>query len=71
MDKLPLSFFTSYFGMNVTEITGEEGNMMHGAVWRVMGPISGTVIVGLLGAAFYLYRRTRRRQEERMLGGGK
>lgn len=57
--------------MNVTEITGEEGNTAHGAVWRVMGPISGTVIVGLLGVAFYMYRRTKRRQERRRLENGK
>ena len=62
---MPLSFFTSYYGMNVTEITGESGNTPHAAVWRVMGPISGTIIVGLLGTAFYLYKRTKRRQEER------
>jgi hypothetical protein len=53
--------------MNVKEITGEEGNTAHGAVWRVMGPISGTVIVGLLGAAFFLYRRTRKEQEARRI----
>lgn len=51
--------------MNVTEITGEEGNTSQGAAWRVMGPISGTVIVGLLGAAFYMYRRAKKRQEVR------
>ena len=51
--------------MNVTEITGEEGNTSHGAVWMIMGPISGTIIVGLLGAAFYINRRIRQRQRER------
>lgn len=51
--------------MNVTELTGEEGNTAQAAVWKIMGPISGTVILGLLGAAFYMYKRTRRQQEAR------
>ncbi|KAH9907232.1 hypothetical protein F4778DRAFT_721108 [Xylariomycetidae sp. FL2044] len=62
---LPLSFFTSYYGMNIVELTGEAGNTTQGAVWTVMGPISGAVITGLLGTALYMYKETRRKQSER------
>lgn len=53
--------------MNVTEITGEEGNTSHGHVWRIMGPISGTIIVGLLAAAFLMYKRMRGKQARRKI----
>jgi hypothetical protein len=33
--KLPLSFFTSYFGQNVSEITGSEENPTTWELWRV------------------------------------
>ncbi|KAF5005374.1 hypothetical protein FDECE_8186 [Fusarium decemcellulare] len=62
---LPLSFFTSYYGMNVVELTGEKENTNQVAVWRVMGPISGAIIVGLLLAAFFMYQRTRKEQRAR------
>ncbi|KAH6885412.1 hypothetical protein B0T10DRAFT_577100 [Thelonectria olida] len=62
---LPLSFFTSYYGMNVVELTGEQGNTNQGAVWRVMGPSSAGIIVALLIAAFFMYDRTRKKQERR------
>jgi len=35
--------------MNVVELTGEEGNTSQGAVWKVMGPISFAISIGLLG----------------------
>jgi hypothetical protein len=35
--KLPLSFFTSYFGQNVREITGDENNPTSGALWKIGG----------------------------------
>jgi Mg2+ and Co2+ transporter CorA len=59
LTQLPLSFFTSYFGMNVVEFTGEEGNTNQPEVWKVMGPASAAIILGLLGAAFVMYKRTR------------
>jgi Mg2+ and Co2+ transporter CorA len=35
--QLPLSFFTSYFGMNVIEQTGQTGDQQLSHVWIVMG----------------------------------
>lgn len=42
---LPLSFFTSYFGMNVTDIA----NTVHSSkyFWLIAGPISGTIIIAV------------------------
>lgn len=51
--------------MNVVEFTGEEGNTNQGNVWKVMGPISGAIIVGLLGCAFFMYKSTRQEQIKR------
>ena len=56
---MPLSFFTSYYGMNVVELTGEEKNTNQADVWKVMGPFSAAIIFGLMGTAFVMYRRTR------------
>ncbi|OAK95030.1 hypothetical protein IQ06DRAFT_63520 [Phaeosphaeriaceae sp. SRC1lsM3a] len=61
----PLSFFTSYYGMNVREFTGEQGNTNQGEVWKVMGQISAFIIIGLLSGAWYLYRDTQRQQRAR------
>ena len=33
--QLPLSFFTSYFGQNVSEITGDNGNPSSWDLWKV------------------------------------
>lgn len=42
---LPLSFFTSYFGMNVTDIA----NTVHSSkyFWLIAGPVSGIIITGV------------------------
>ncbi|KAH7066089.1 hypothetical protein BKA63DRAFT_155094 [Paraphoma chrysanthemicola] len=61
----PLSFFTSYFGMNVREFTGDVGNTNQQRVWTVMGPISVAIIVGLLGGAYVMYKQTRNEQDKR------
>ena len=46
---LPLSFFTSYFGMNVVEFTGQSGNTSVYTFWRYGGSLSAaTVAVSLL-----------------------
>ncbi|KAJ6006294.1 hypothetical protein N7451_004238 [Penicillium sp. IBT 35674x] len=49
---LPLSFFTSYFGQNVSEITGDSSNPSSWDLWRVGMPISLVIIFGALGIAF-------------------
>ncbi|KAF7670940.1 hypothetical protein GT037_010904 [Alternaria burnsii] len=51
---LPLSFFTSYFGQNVKEFTGDEGNPSTWHLWRVATPITVVVIVVALLVAFYI-----------------
>lgn len=42
--------------MRAAETTAEEGGVAHGALWRVMGPISGTVIMRLFTFVFYMCR---------------
>lgn len=49
---LPLSFFSSVFGMNVREWSGEESNPGLGYVLEVMALISLAVVICALGAAF-------------------
>ncbi|CAN9264589.1 unnamed protein product [Alternaria alternata] len=53
---LPLSFFTSYFGQNVKELTGDENNPTSWDLWRVATPITVVVIVVALLVAFYITR---------------
>lgn len=53
----PLSFFTSYYGMNVVSFTGESGNQSLTYVWTVMGPASVRIIIALFSAAYFLYLR--------------
>jgi Mg2+ and Co2+ transporter CorA len=63
---LPLSFFTSYFGMNVQEQTGSNGNLPIKHVWVVMGTSSGTIITALLGiAAIWYYLENNKTREKR------
>lgn len=42
---LPLSFFTSYFGMNVTDIVNTAHSSKY--FWLIAGPVSGTIITGV------------------------
>ncbi|CAN9386060.1 unnamed protein product [Alternaria alternata] len=51
---LPLSFFTSYFGQNVRELTGDEVNPSTWHLWRVATPITVVVIVLSLIVAYYI-----------------
>ncbi|KAL2289252.1 hypothetical protein FJTKL_02269 [Diaporthe vaccinii] len=51
---LPLSFFTSYFGQNVVEFTGDNKNPKASEVWKVGAPISVVVIVVALIIAFFI-----------------
>ncbi|KAK1254163.1 hypothetical protein MKX08_008158 [Trichoderma sp. CBMAI-0020] len=49
---LPLSFFTSYFGQNVSQLTGDTSNPTSWELWRVGTPISIVVIVSALLIAY-------------------
>ena len=40
---LPLSLFTSYFGMNLTDITKTSHDSKY--FWLIAGPVSGTVVL--------------------------
>jgi Mg2+ and Co2+ transporter CorA len=51
---LPLSFFTSLFGMNVKEWTGDRQKSL-GAVMILSGAISAGIIVIALAAAFWTF----------------
>ncbi|CAN9315913.1 unnamed protein product [Alternaria alternata] len=53
---LPLSFFTSYFGQNVKELTGDENNRSAWQLWLVATPITVVVIVVALLIAYYITR---------------
>ncbi len=46
---LPLSFFTSYFSMDVEAVLGSPYNSQ--AFWMISGPISGCIIIGVFGVA--------------------
>ncbi|KAL7800769.1 hypothetical protein V8C43DRAFT_325967 [Trichoderma afarasin] len=49
---LPLSFFTSYFGQNVSELTGDTSNPTSWELWRIGTPITVVVIVSALLIAY-------------------
>lgn len=66
--QLPLSFFTSYFGMNVVEFTGESGNTNQKEVWKVTGPASSGIIAILLIIAWMLYNNAKKRRATRSGG---
>jgi Mg2+ and Co2+ transporter CorA len=46
---LPLSFFTSYFGMNLTDLA--KANYDSKFFWSVSGPISGAIIIAVFAIA--------------------
>ena len=50
--------------MNVTEMTGETGNQSTSHVWKIMGPISFSIILGLLLVAYILYRQAQKENKE-------
>ncbi|KAI4608344.1 hypothetical protein J4E83_009146 [Alternaria metachromatica] len=47
--QLPLSFFSSYFGQNVSEFTGSNQNPSSGKLWRIAG--KSLVLPRILGGA--------------------
>jgi Mg2+ and Co2+ transporter CorA len=49
---LPLSFFTSVFGMNTREWTGSSDNLGLHEIFLIAGCVSATVIIGALLLAF-------------------
>ncbi|KAF2681263.1 hypothetical protein K458DRAFT_372123 [Lentithecium fluviatile CBS 122367] len=51
---LPLSFFTSYFGQNVSEITGDPKNPTSWHLWRIATPITIIVVAVAFIVAFYI-----------------
>ncbi|MCJ1397255.1 hypothetical protein MMC11_000447 [Xylographa trunciseda] len=65
---LPLSFFTSYFGMNTSDVREMDGGQ--GLFWAVAGPLSFAVIALAMIFAFrdeleHLFRGSTPRQTER------
>ncbi|KAK1752472.1 hypothetical protein QBC47DRAFT_58418 [Echria macrotheca] len=54
--KLPLSFFTSYFGQNISEMTGDSKNPKAGELWKIGAPISVVVILIALSVAYCIMR---------------
>jgi Mg2+ and Co2+ transporter CorA len=46
---LPLSFFTSYFGMNLTDLA--KANHDSKFFWMVCGPISGAIVIAVFAIA--------------------
>ncbi|KAF8242642.1 hypothetical protein K440DRAFT_616194 [Wilcoxina mikolae CBS 423.85] len=59
---LPLSFFTSYFGMNTTDIRGTD--MTQRTFWTYCGPISAFVVLVALLVAFRRKLLKRKSDEE-------
>ncbi|KAH9900277.1 hypothetical protein F4778DRAFT_167944 [Xylariomycetidae sp. FL2044] len=51
---LPLSFFTSYFGQNVSELTGDDKNPTSWAVWKYGAAITLSIVVSALLVAYYI-----------------
>ncbi|KAK3311667.1 uncharacterized protein B0T15DRAFT_508207 [Chaetomium strumarium] len=58
---LPLSFFTSYFGQNASEITGDEKNPTSKDLWQVGAPISIVIIISALLVAYFINKPERLR----------
>jgi Mg2+ and Co2+ transporter CorA len=52
-ESLPLSFFTSYFGMNVQDITGDDQNTTTQRIfWSICAPITVTAMTLAVLVAF-------------------
>ncbi|KAL5373726.1 hypothetical protein DPSP01_012471 [Paraphaeosphaeria sporulosa] len=58
---LPLSFFTSYFGQNVSEFTGDDKNPSSWDLWKVGTPITVIVIAVALLIALLIMKPDWRR----------
>ncbi|KAH6856234.1 hypothetical protein B0I37DRAFT_72003 [Chaetomium sp. MPI-CAGE-AT-0009] len=56
---LPLSFFTSYFGQNVSDITGDDKNPSSRELWQYGAPISVVVILSALLVAYLITKPER------------
>lgn len=64
---LPLSFFTSYFGMNLTDLA--RANHDSGVFWMVSGPISGVIIIAVFVIAKILSVSKEPDEEEAVASG--
>lgn len=57
---LPLSFFTSYYGMNLRSITGDDGNpYSQKDFWKISGPVSAATVLAASLACTIFYGRVR------------
>ncbi|PSN60019.1 hypothetical protein BS50DRAFT_536441 [Corynespora cassiicola Philippines] len=65
---VPLSFFTSYYGQNIADLTGDDRNPTAGEVWTVAAPISVLVIACAFLVVYYIFPRTRARRARGELG---
>lgn len=48
---LPLGFFTSYYGMNLQDITGDEHSQAY--FWKICGTIALVMVFGVISFAFW------------------
>jgi hypothetical protein len=64
---LPLSFFTSYFGMNLTDLA--RANHDSRFFWMVSGPISGVIIISVFVIAKILSVSKEPDEEEAVASG--
>ena len=66
---LPLSFFTSYFGMNFKDILDTVHTSSY--FWMTAGPVSGTILIGIFATSRYLSMdKVPALDEEKALSGG-
>jgi Mg2+ and Co2+ transporter CorA len=62
---LPLSFFTSYYGMNVQNPSGDQLLRQTSYVWKIMGGATFPIILLLLigGVTWYVWSKNRAKKE--------
>ena len=65
---LPLSFFTSYFGMNLTDMA--EATHTSKFFWLISGPISGVIVIAVFAIAKILSVDKEHDEEEAVVSGG-
>jgi Mg2+ and Co2+ transporter CorA len=65
---LPLSFFTSYFGMNLSDLA--KANHDSKFFWVVSGPISGVIVIGVFAIVKILSINKEPDEEEAVWGSG-
>ena len=65
---LPLSFFTSYFGMNLNGIA--DSHESQGYFWKVCGTVAFVMVLIVTVAAFSHHLRTVTRHRMKKMAGG-